>query len=219
LRKPARLCAGLLLILLSHSANCGSIAASTDSAPSPGTKTSSLEEWFSDPPGWVTWLSLAGGLTAFIWKLYEFIVSRVDREKDQRIACDAFWYESIVVPRIVEPLIDFLGQRQEALRILHGTAPADAFTKYKNEYQEKYNDLAARMSLLQVISNSTHSAIMERLNELEDAITVHCYDSSQTGDAKPTRRKSPDMNGRFSDAMNFCITKLKDLHFGLRHLS
>jgi len=208
--------AGPLLLLLSSSALCESIAA-TAVATAPDVKAS--QDWFSHPPGWITWLSLVGGLGAFLWKLYEFVVSRVDREKDQRIACDAFWYESIVVPRIVEPLIDFLARQQEELRVLHGAASADAFTKYQNEYQEKYNDLAARMSLLQVISNPTHTAIMEHLNELEDAITVHCYDSSRTGDAKPNRRKSPDMNGRFSDAMNFCITKLKELHHGLRHPS
>jgi hypothetical protein len=206
------------LLLLGGSAVCESIA-STVVAATPAAKTSSFLDWFNHPPGWITWLSLIGGLTAFLWKLWEYFVSRVDRSKDQRIACDAFWYESIVVPRIVEPLIDFLAQQQEALRILSGTPTADAFTKYKNEYQAKYNDLAARMSLLQVISNTTHSAIMQHLDKLEDEITVHCYESGHVSNAKPSRRKSPDMNGRFSDAMNFCITKLKDLHFGLRHPS
>jgi hypothetical protein len=209
--------AGLLLSLLTHAANCKSIDASASSTPAEATKASSSQEWLSHPPGWVTWLSLAGGLTAFTWKLYEFVVSRVDREKDQRIACDAFWYESIVVPRIVEPLIDFLGQQQEALRTIPLTSSGDAFTIYKNEYQAKYNDLAVRMSLLQVISNATHGAIMQHLDKLEDDITVHCYESGHVSDTRSSRRRSPDLNSRFSDAMSFCVTKLKDLHFGLRH--
>ena len=216
MRRPARLCAGFLLILLSQSGNGEPITAS---AASPEPKASSSQNWFNHPPAGITWLSLAGGLGAFIWKLWEFSVGRRDRGKDQRIACEAFWYESIVVPRIVEPLIEFLGRQQEALRMLQGSALPDAFTKYQDEYQAKYNDLAARMSLLQVISSSIHGEIMEHLDGLEDAIALHCHDSSHVGESKPSRRKSPDINGRFTDAMNFCVTKLKDLHFGLRHPS
>jgi hypothetical protein len=193
-----------------------------DSAASAASLSiSNSYDWFVHPPAWITWLSLVGGVSAFVWRLWEFEVSRFDRGNDQRIACDAFWYESIIVPRIVEPLLDFLSQQHEKQQLLANDSSTDVnrFTNFNRQFQEAYSQIASRIRVLQVISQSTHSEIMKRLDELEDAVTVHCFDASSANCAKINRRTSPDLSSHFSDTLSYCIKQFKDLHFQLRHPS
>lgn len=215
MRNPSHFYAALLLTFVCRDGICDTAAsAATSSIPN-------SYDWLAHPPAWITWLSLAGGVSAFVWRLWEFGVSRFDRGNDQRIACDAFWYESIIVPRIVEPLLDFLTQQHDKLQLLaNGSSTGvDPFTSFNREFQDAYSHIATRIRILQVISQSTHSEIMKRLDELEDAVTVHCFDASSENRAKVNRRTSPDLSSHFSDTLSYCIKKFKDLHFKLRHPS
>jgi len=214
----------LALVFLCREGVCGDVVnpklgATTTAAQTIPTGTS---DWLSHPPAWVTWLSLIGGVGAFAWKLYEFLVARSDRDADQHIATEAFWYESIVVPRIVEPLLDFLidqNEKQSALPVASTSARAK-FDTFNVEFQEGYNRLAAKIRVLQVISAPVHSEIMKRLDTLEDAVALYCYKAGHdAASGSPSRRESVSLNAHFSDTLAECITKFKDLHFRLRRPS
>lgn len=213
----------LALVLLCRNGICGEAVNPKSGASiiSPPPISTDAYDWLKHPPAWVTWLSLFGGVGTFGWKLYEFMVSRADRGTDQRIACDAFWYESIVVPRIVEPLLDFLTSQNEKLNSLAASsASAKAeFEAFNQEFQAGYGRLAARIRVLQVISVAVHGEIMERLDGLEDAVTVYCYEAGQGNASKSSRRGSVNLTAHFSGALGDCLTKFKDLHFHLRHPS
>jgi hypothetical protein len=206
LRNPATATAlGALLL-------CGAVAFGTEPAGKTAAKPSptSAIDWFFNPPGWLTWLSLAGGLGAFGWRLVEFFVARVDRSSDRLIATNAFWYEKVVVPHILEPMLDFVTRQKDQLVAvkLPVAGGGDPFKGFLTEYHAEYARLVARIALLQVVSHDTYTKVAEILDELDDEVTLHCYRHS----AGQSQRNHLDIAVVFSDALKACVREFKELH-------
>lgn len=182
------------------------MAKKTTETTAPPTKPAhSRFDWFLDPPGWLTW----GGLGAFVWKLYEFFVKRRDRTSDQQLATDAFWFETVVVPQILEPLLDFITAHKDRLAsVKPGAGAANPYEEYMHGYQSDYAKLIARIGLLQIVSQSTYEKVATTLDELEGAVIEHCY--MQISGNRP--RKPRDIATVFSDTLRQCVGKFKELH-------
>jgi hypothetical protein len=201
------------------------LAARPETAPIQATiqtpKTAdSSSNWFLKPPGWLTWVSLAGGLGAFLWRLWEYFVSRGDRETDRQTNAEAFWYETVVVPRILEPLLDFVTRQSDRLAAIPAPNPIgggpDLFQPYFQSYQTEYAQLGARLRLLRVISQDVYDRVMARLDDLEDLVSLHCYSASATlRGPGVTHGHRKYIVEDFSDAMNYCVRDFKNLHASL----
>jgi hypothetical protein len=175
-----------------------------------------LPDWIGHPPSWVTWLSLFGGLGAFGWKLWEFSVERGDRTADKIAAIEGFWYQSIIVPRILQQILEFVDQQQPQYEAINGTAVGpgkpDLYKEFLDQFSAKLDHLRGQMRLLQVISVESYATLLERLDRLEDEIALQCYRHSSSRESK---RSGADQNQRqslFLDAQNDCIRELKELH-------
>jgi hypothetical protein len=217
--------AGVAVLMLSSSAafaqqqpaNAGNATPQTATSSGRGRSKSTFE-WISNPPAWVTWLSLGGGLSAFLWHLYEYVTDRRDRDADLRRETDAYWYDAIVIEQILGPLLEFLQTQSVKFdSIGRSSAPAagpgDPFRQYLDAYQERYAALACKIRLLQVVSKVVYEDLMKRLDDLEDSIAIICYENSRAIEgAQLTRGRSRTISDTLSDAQVDCVSLLRELH-------
>lgn len=176
--------------------------------------------WVEQPPSWVTWLSLIGGVGAFVWQLCEFIVSRGDRSSDRKAAVETFWYQSIVVPRISEPLFNFLVSSASELNTLakkkYAKGEIDPFKPYLEEFQKSYSGVGAQLLLLRVFDAATYEKLMETLDALDGAISLLCFRATAAirGEGSDVPR-GLDGATAFGTAQSSCLQLLKGLHLRL----
>jgi hypothetical protein len=197
---------------------------SAKSAPAAHATDNSFHwpEWISKPPFGITWLSLFGGLGAFIWKAYEYWEKRRDRSEDHQLETDAFWYQAIVVEQILRPLLEFMHDESVEFAAVVANAPnadaaKDPFHDYKNTFEKDYASLSARMDLLQVVSKETLRSVMAALDNLEDAVALTCHEASTARKGeRPAGKWTPSrLTAAFATTQVECVTHLKRLHESL----
>jgi hypothetical protein len=175
-------------------------------------------DWFFNSPDWLTWLSLAGAVGAFGWRLVEFGTSRRDRTTDLQIATEAYWYDAIVIDQVLKPLLAFIETQSTAVAAIPaavtvGPGNSDPYLAYQTKYQKDYNTLAARLLLLRVVSVSAHADLMTRLDELEDTVATICDEgSARAHGALSSRKRSRPLPEELSDGLIACVGILIALH-------
>ena len=171
--------------------------------------------WLSNPPGWITWLSLAGGMGAFIWRLIEWRTARRDRSHDLRVEADSFWYNAIVLDQILRPLITFLQTHNAALTAaaINAKIGKDPLTPCLTAFQKESDELFSRISLLQVLSDTSHKKLLATLEKLDDSLTSTCYHATQElKNGKPAARYARKLTELFLLAQTESVRELRDLH-------
>lgn len=175
-----------------------------------------LPSWITNPSYVVTWVSFFGAIGALGWKCWEFKVARRDRSTDKLLAVEAFWYQSIVVPQVLEPLLKFVTRNtQKYLAIdINSFGQRDPYRAYQDRYQIEYSLLGAHLRILQVISPKTYELLMARLDDLEDKISLICFRKSQhiCESNNGGREVIGDPAAEFANAQNDCVLMLKKLH-------
>jgi hypothetical protein len=176
-----------------------------------------LPIWLTSPPAWVTWLSFLGGLGAFSWQLYEHLVARKDRRTDRKAAVEAFWYESIVVPRVVEPLLSFLSTHNSAIQSLNGAQQLAGGAKKANtllaDFQKAYADLIPQLQFLRSIDEGACNDLTTLLDTLDDKITLSCFRMTEA--IKKGERIEGECESalsHFAEIQRQSIEKLRHLH-------
>lgn len=176
-----------------------------------------LPPWVIDPPTWVTWVSLFGGSAAFVWNCFEHFVARKDRRADRKVAVETFWFESVIVPRAIEPLLTFFDQQSNAFVALSpdrvGSGTRDHFRSYLLTCQKQYASLVPQLRLLRVLDVKVHGEISKILDELDDKISLTCFRASEAlKKGKSAAGEIATGSGHFSEVQSQCVEKLKNLH-------
>lgn len=198
--------AGIVLVLASPFA-CAAVAAQ---APA---ESSEKKGWLHDPPGFLTYVALIGNVGLFFWGFYQWRVGRKDRTEDRHGAINQFWCESVLVPQLLAPVVDFLNDQLNRLKALEvaPTVPGalEKYTAYLELYDVRFNELAARLSLLSAFSRPHHGVVIASLEKLDDAVNLLCHERSE--------RKAPSSQYRidlhFADTQAECVDAFRRMHF------
>lgn len=137
------------------------------------------------PPGFVYFtffiaiINLFGTLVGFVVKRLDRLVDRIYNVKHE------YWTKSFLVPVCIEPLRDFALKNTDAIKKLERECDgaAQSFRKIKyNECQDNArngkNELINRYLILNALNNTVYLEIANKLDDIEDAITMHCYCNS-----------------------------------------
>jgi hypothetical protein len=128
------------------------------------------------PPAWAMWVAIVGVLVDVIRLIYELVHER--KEKDSSVH-DQFWFRTIISPRCVNPLIEFVELHAKALgtlvsNLMTTSDPQVQLTRLRQfvaTYQVASNELLERLILLTVFDNEVYLQVRNCLEQLEDDLT------------------------------------------------
>lgn len=137
------------------------------------------------PPGFVYFtfaLALFGILTTFIG----FIVKRIDRIIDRLYSIKQdYWTKTFLVPVCLEPLRDFVLKNSDAISELsiassnsNTSMKKISYSKFEKEFKDTKNKLICYFTIINTFDSSVYQKITDKIDELEDIITKHCFANS-----------------------------------------
>jgi hypothetical protein len=126
--------------------------------------------------------SLAVALGTLIWRFVEFVVGRRDRSRDLiGDIRDGFWFQEVVFPACVKPIIDSTLSVNERLRKLDELIanPAAGETedhirmRWLQEFQHDHRAQVVRCLMLDVVWDGAYKVASKHLDEIDDLVTQH----------------------------------------------
>lgn len=129
-------------------------------------------------PPWYFWGALILAAITLFWNIFIFFYNR--RKKRDEIV-DEYWIRNIALPICVKPLIEFIDKYSEKIKLLNESDKSDV-SKYDHrliEFQRNFKDdkdfIIMKFYVLSEKWNDIFSILSERLDTLDDAVTMHCY--------------------------------------------
>jgi len=123
-------------------------------------------------------LVIASG--TLIWRLVEFAVGRRDRTKDFIGGIrDGFWFQEVIFPTCVKPIIDSTLTINERLRKLDEEignklrAEDDIRRDWLQEFQRDHRAQVVRCLMLEVVLLGAYKDAAKYLDEIDDLVTQH----------------------------------------------
>jgi len=174
----------------------------------------SLLEWIGHAPAWVSNIASALG---FAGGVYAWFVSRRDKSLEHRRALDNEWFRVLVFEQVLPPLITFLNEQ----RAVFGAIAADpARRNVPAQYDSALQAFkAAKVGLqrtvlaVQVISPPKYDDLIGVLDEMDDAVTVHCAaNSGYPVEGHRNVRQFSDLERRLSRLTVELFSSLRELH-------
>jgi hypothetical protein len=140
-----------------------------------GGRDLSVLDWIGRAPSWFAPLLSIGGI---LGGLAAWIISRRDRRSDVRRALESEWFRVLVFGEIVPHLLKFLSEQ----RAVFGSIFVDPKRRHvPNEYKNALNlfkeskgAVQRRLLLVRVISDDKYDEVISVVDEIDDAITLHC---------------------------------------------
>jgi hypothetical protein len=171
------------------------------------------------PPAWlgyVTALIACGVLFSHIYKhVYDY---RSERKKRRDDINDAFWFRTVIIPAVIEPLIEFFTAQTDALKKIH-KGSKDDFIKYLAEYQQEGERIAARLFLLDMVDHKMYEQAKIRLEEIDDDVASLCaFKAADFNEAEHKIAKHTEVNAlivRMCAGLNSMLKELKAQHHSL----
>jgi hypothetical protein len=173
-----------------------------------------LLDWIGDAPSWLTHI---GSLLGAIGGVYAWVVSRRDKSIEQRRALENEWFRVLIFDQVLPPLLEFLSQQRSAFAAIAGNqARRHVPAEYDAELQVFKSAKASTQRLLlvvRVISSEKYEEVIGLLDEMDDAVTVHCaansgFSVAGYNDFKEFRK----LEARLSALTVELFTTLKNLH-------
>jgi len=131
----------------------------------------------SKPPGYFWW-ALFLAVTTFFWNIFLFFYNKV---KNRNEIIDEYWVRNIALPICVNPLIEFVETYSAQLKALNLSDKSNMIN-YENDlkgFQKEFKDekefIIKKFFVLSIKWNEIFNVLSKQLDELDDAITMHCY--------------------------------------------
>ena len=118
-----------------------------------------------------------------------FIYQRYDSSKLRRLALkDDFWFRTIALPIVLEPLKNFSLDQTQQLRRLKTDKPLDmgAHEIYLDQFQSKIYDLMDMCFVMHIHSVSLYEDLIKQLEIVEDKIAEYCQNLGDTNVNPPS---------------------------------
>ena len=106
-----------------------------------------------------------------------FLYQRYEAHKFRQIALkDDFWFRSIALPIILDPLKKFSDDQTRKIRelITDTSADSEAYESYFEKCQSDIHNLIAGCYVIRAHSVSLYGDITEQLEQMEDKVAVYC---------------------------------------------
>ena len=110
--------------------------------------------------------------------IFIFCYQRYEASKLRRIALkDDFWFRTIVLPTLLEPLQKFSTEQSQKLRELKmaDSADGDDYDNYLADFEISISAIIDRCHVVQSHSVSLYNELIEQFEQLEDRVTLYCY--------------------------------------------
>jgi hypothetical protein len=126
--------------------------------------------------------SLGIALGTLIWRVVEFFVGRRDRTKDFIGGIrDGFWFQEVIYPACVKPVVDTALSIDERLHELDKEIATAAGGKTEDQirqdwlqrFQREHRARIVRCFMLEVVWEGAYKDASEYLDEIDDLVTQH----------------------------------------------
>ena len=107
-----------------------------------------------------------------------FFYQRYEASKLRRIALkDDFWFRTIALPIVLEPLQEFSVDQTRKLRELTTNTPTDTNTydSYLEKCQSSIHIMMDRCYVMRAHSVSLYDDLIEQLELMEDKVALYCW--------------------------------------------
>lgn len=173
------------------------------------------------PPPWLGYVTAAIALGVLIMHITKYITERnSDKKKRLDDINDSFWFRSVVVPAVIEPLITFMTEQADILQKL-GSGKKEDYAKFLKDFQKGKESISSRLLLLNLVNNQMYADAIEELDEIEDDVTLLCaVKSGDLGLEETGKPKYTEVNAlvsRMCAGLNNILGKVKSHH--LNHMS
>lgn len=173
----------------------------------------------SPPPPWLGYITALIALGVLAIHVIKFFSEKSsDRKKRLDDINDSFWFRSVVVPAVIEPLIKFVTEQGEKLKTInHGTK--DDFANFLKGYSQGGEGIAARLLLLNIVNKQMYEQTIKEFEEIEDDVTMLC--AIKSGDFDEIERKKAkhtEVNAlvtRMYAGLNTILDNLKRQHHNI----
>lgn len=130
-------------------------------------------------------LSDIGSGTGLVWvnatilivNIVIFVYQRYESHKFRRIALkDDFWFRSIALPIILDPLKKFSDDQTRKIRelITDTSADSEAYESYFEKCQSDIHNLIAGCYVMRIHSVPLYEELIEQLELMEDKVAEYC---------------------------------------------
>ena len=172
------------------------------------------------PPPWLGYVTALIAFGVLVIHIAKFISERSsDRKKRLDDINDSFWFRSVVVPAVIEPLIQFITGQAEKLQKINAGKKED-FAEYLKDYQKAKESISSRLLLLNLVNKQMYSDAVNEFDDIEDDVTLLCaLKSGDSGLTENGKQKYTEVNAlisRMCGGLNTILEKIKSHH--LTHL-
>ena len=137
------------------------------------------------PPALISWIAVIAVFLRFgLWVLDTW-VKKAQRNADTlHSKLEGYWYRSVIMPVIIEPLISLTKSATSALTTLPHQATDSAkrrcWIEFRDEHVKKIADLRSSSPLLGVLGMNKENYIEEGLEEIEDFLAITCQTATDS---------------------------------------
>lgn len=168
------------------------------------------------PPPWLGYITALIAFGVLLIHVIKFFYERSSERKKRRDDInDSFWFRSVVVPAVIEPLILFITEQGEQLKKISNGKKED-FADFFKAYQKAGESIAARLLLLNLINKQMYDGAIKEFEEIEDDVALLCaMKSGDFDEIDHKRAKYTEVNAlvsRMFAGLNTILEKLKIQH-------
>lgn len=114
----------------------------------------------------------------FLWNIFLFLYHKKKRTVDIE---NGYWYQKVLFPICIDPLIEFFEETMEGLNKITGVSKGKKIDEVKVLYDSYLNDFKINMEktlrrfyVLNTYKYDFYETVSLRMEDLDDAITYHC---------------------------------------------
>ena len=142
----------------------------------------------TQPSPLALWFVVIVSIISILWNVYIWIASKCENKKLRKlIKRDDFWFRTIVLPTLVEPLSKFVDENTKRNVQLSDKRFSDQeriskeYDQYLTEFNQEREVIIQACYLLTLHSDDLYQKVTSLLDELEDHVTMYCLSRSQPG--------------------------------------
>ena len=140
----------------------------------------------TQPSPLALWVVVIVSIISILWNFYIWTASKRENKRLRKlIKRDDFWFRTIVLPTLVEPLSKFVDENTKRNVQLSDKRFSDQEHKSKeyDQYLTKFNQerevIIQACYLLTLHSDDLYQKVTSLLDELEDHVTIYCLSRSK----------------------------------------
>jgi len=178
----------------------------------------SFLDWIGHAPAWLTQFGSALGAAGGV---YAWIVSRRDKSLEQQRALDNDWFRVLIFEQALPPTLLFLTQQRASFAAIAGDparrhVPAQ-YDVALQAFKQSMVVLQRTVLVVQVLSPETYEDAVEILDEMDDAVTVHCAaNSGFSVEGHADFKSFANVDRRMSELTVELFSSLRELHADLQ---